>query len=95
MKTTSPFTRSPGFRFGSVLDVTVPWITVSPVTDVVLNDAVVDVPVLQAMLAVNPVRPLFWQLPFVAAGLGVTVTVPVTALVGRPGEAVLPMRQQR
>src|SRR5207253_7918924 len=83
----------PGFRFGSVLDVTVPWITVSPVTDVVLNDAVVDVPVLQAIVAVNPFRPLDAQLPFVAAGLGVTVTLPVTAFVGRPGEAVLPTRQ--
>lgn len=87
--TASPSTRSPGFRLGFVLELTFPWMRVSPVTDVVLIVAVVFVPVLHAMVAVKPDNLPVTQLAVAVTGLGEIVTVPLMSL-GTLGLARLP-----
>src|SRR3954471_21345289 len=58
LNATSPATRSPGLRFGSVLDDTLPLIAWCAVRPVVFTAAVVVPPVLHRMVAVRVRLPL-------------------------------------
>jgi hypothetical protein len=90
LKATSPATVSPAPSAGLLLDVTFPVIAWLAVTPFVVTDAVVEVPLLQWMVAVSTRLPLA-QLAFADTGLGDVLTDPVVTVVF--GAAALPERQ--
>src|SRR4051794_33420918 len=82
---------SPGFRVGSVLDVTVPLMAWLAATPVVLTLTADVLPVLHAIVA-DRVRLPLAQLALVETGFGEVVTFAVT-VVGTPAAAALPSWQ--
>src|SRR5439155_3460045 len=92
LKTASPSTKSPALRLGLLLLATLPLMTVSPVTDVVLK-LTVALPAAHEIVAVRPLMEPEAQLALVVAGLGEMTAVPVTNL-GTPGLAALPIKHE-
>jgi len=90
-KTAAPSTRSAGLRLGFELLVTLPWISVAPVTDVVWKAMVADPPGHETE-AVKPLMEPVAQLAVAVTGFGETVAEPVMNF-GTPAAPALPCKQ--